>query len=390
MRTLSTSKINAEILFVDDDAKILTSIKRMLHDYSDFWHCHFASRAAEAIEIIEKQHIDLVTADLNMPGQSGFDLLEKFKDNERFSGLPFLILTGDLEHSLKRKVLDLGATDLLVKPVTREDLVARIDNLLHIKFLQDKVKQQKKNLELKVRERTRGLESSRLDLIWRLAKTAELRDAETGNHLVRVAHYSRILATNMDLDGDICERIFQTVLLHDIGKISIPDYILLKPDKLNAQEWKIMQSHCQQGADLLKPDFFPPSLLPDHQVSTEMGLREREYNPFLLMAAEIALCHHEHWDGSGYPAGLSGEAIPLPARICTVADVFDALSTPRAYNVAFSEAEVLSIMRESRGNHFDPEISSCFEKCLSEFRMIRQGFADQKVNPRKGFFYKPM
>lgn len=367
----------AELLFVDDESNVLSAIKRLLHGLPDCWKNHFAGSADEALAVMATAEIDVVIADINMPGKSGFDLLQEVRNSEWGEDLPVLILTGDSESSLKRKALDLGATDLLNKPVSRENLVSRIRNMVRLKSYQDTIKRHNRFLDAKVKERTRELEASRLDLIWRLAKTAECRDTNTGNHILRVAHYCRILAENLGLDSELSERIFQTSPLHDIGKIGIPDSVLLKPGRLNVEERQIIQRHCQLGAELLQKDIFPASMLPESGDGSEGLLSPPSGNPFLGMASEIALCHHEFWNGGGYPHRLSAESIPLAARICAVADVFDALSTSRPYKAALPQAEVERIMREGSGSQFDPEVFFCFEQSLPQFRQIQHAFADQ-------------
>jgi putative two-component system response regulator len=210
-------------------------------------------------------------------------------------------------------------------------------------------------------------------MIVRLAKAAEFRDKETGNHIVRVSHYCRILASNLGLNSDTCEQIFQASPLHDVGKIAIPDSLLLKPGKLDNSEWAIMKKHCQLGAELLQQELTIPLSLGSAE---NPAVIRPNGNPFLAMAADIALNHHEHWNGNGYPNGIAGAAIPLVARICAVADVYDTLSTSRPYKQALDEAEVLMIMRKGNGHQFDPEVFAAFEKSQLEFRQIHQHYKD--------------
>ncbi|MEA3544335.1 MAG: response regulator [Thermodesulfobacteriota bacterium] len=372
------SEAPVELLFVDDEPQVLSGIKRLLHGLPDRWNSHFAMGADEALAIMAAADIDVVISDINMPGKSGFELLQEIRQADWGEDLPVLIVTGDSEYSLKRQALDLGATDLLLKPVSRENLVSRIRNMVRLKSYQDTIKQHNQILDAKVKERTRELEESRLDLIWRLAKTAECRDSNTGNHILRVAHFCRILAENLGLEQKNIERIFQTSPLHDIGKIGIPDSVLLKPGKLTGQERQVIQGHCQLGAELLKQDIFPGSPLREYRDGAEELLSQQNHNPFLTMAADIALCHHEFWNGEGYPAGLSGDAIPLAARICAVADVYDALSSSRPYKGALPEAEVLAIMREGNGRQFDPRVFACFEQSLPQLRQIQQDLVDRR------------
>jgi len=309
-----------------------------------------------------------------MPGKSGFDLLRQLRGQDATSDIPVLIVTGSNQTTLKREALDLGATDLLFKPVEREDLIVRVNNMLRMKHQQDQIKEQNRLLDKKVKERTLELENSHLDLIWRLAKVAECRDQDTGNHILRVASYCRILAQNSGQDKQWCERIFLASPLHDIGKVGIPDRILLKPGKLDDDERQAINEHCRIGVALLQRNILEATgFAPFYDGS---GASRQFYNPVLDMAAEIALNHHERWDGCGYPQCLSGADIPLSARICAIADVFDALSTQRPYKKAFSEQRVLEMMSEDSGRHFDPRLFDVFLSSLDEFRMIRDRLVD--------------
>jgi len=368
--------VKAELLFVDDEPNVLHSLRRIMHRYTPDWNCTYAGSAEEALLIIEGQSVDLVTADISMPGDSGFDLLRHLKKHQFYADLPVLILTGNQDASLKSKALDLGAADLISKPISQQDLLARIRTTLREKKRQEQIKHRNQVLDRAVRERTRELELSRLDLIWRLARAAECHDRNTGNHIVRVAHYSLVLARNLELPEDVCQRIFQASPLHDIGKIGVSDRILLKPGPLDSDERVQIEDHCRMGAALLARESFPLSPFHSAVDNPVETVSEQERNPFLDMAAEIALSHHEHWDGRGYPNGLCGEAIPLSARICAVADVYDALTTARPYKPALEESDVLKIMRSDKGQHFDPDIFDCFEQSLDEFRAIRERFSD--------------
>jgi len=367
--------VSGKILFVDDDPNILRCLKRLLQSHHLEWGLHFAGDVDEALDLLHQYELDLLVSDVSMPGKDGFDLLTAVREDDRTADLPVLMLTGNDAADLKRRSLKLGATDLLNKPIIREDLVARIESMLRIKFHQDQIKQQNAVLEQKVRERTAEIEAARIDLIWRLGKAAEYRDTDTGNHVIRVGHYCRTLAKRYGKDDSFSDMIFLTGPLHDIGKIGIPDRVLLKQGKLDAQEWEIMKRHCRIGARILQQDLSLPSGLDARTNALLSSVRCR--NPFLEAAASIALNHHEWWDGRGYPQGLTGEEIPLEARIAAIADVYDALSSNRPYKPGFPEEKVLRIMQEKRGSHFDPVLFDCFVSCLDHFRDIRNHFADQ-------------
>ena len=367
------------ILFVDDDSNFLDGIRRMLNGHRNRWEMTFVISVDEALKQVESGKVDTIVSDVMLPGKGGFDLLKEMSDLDAARHVPVILMTGAEEREFKRRALDLGATDLLSKPIDPDDLIARLRNALRLKAYQDEIFAHNEILEQKVQERTSALNASRLDLIWRLAKIAEFRDEDTGNHILRVGSFSRVLAETLGLSCDRADMLFLTSPLHDIGKIGIPDKILLKPGKLNPQEWTTMKQHCVLGAQILRHDawLLPPSLVADMQ-----GLRpgaDEADNPLLKMASTIALTHHEWWDGTGYPKGLSGEAIPLEARIVAVADVYDALFSVRPYKAAFPEEMVLSIMKQKVGKHFDPEVYDAFAKSIERLTAIRIKLADHIV-----------
>ncbi|OQX18011.1 MAG: hypothetical protein BWK76_08890 [Desulfobulbaceae bacterium A2] len=359
------------LLFVDDEPLILRVIERLLRQRQAPWHCLFASGVDEALAILAREPVDAVISDIMMPGRDGFDLLSSLRNDPKFQDLPVVILTGLNDPGLKSRALDLGATDLLNKPMEPDDLMSRLRSVLRLKRCQDDIKRQNAQLESLVRQRTAALAATRLDIIWRLGKAAEFRSEETGNHVIRVGYYSKLLAERLGLPRDEVETIFHTSPLHDLGKIGIPDRILLKPAALDPEEWALMQSHCTIGQDLLSQQ----ASLPFGDDDLGLVLRQ-EHNPFLVLAAAIAGGHHERWDGNGYPAGLRGEAIPLAARIVAVSDVFDALGSRRVYKKSFAADEVLDIMRQYNGTHFDPAVFAAFEKALATFNEIRHHYDD--------------
>ncbi|MFT4540422.1 MAG: putative two-component system response regulator [Planctomycetota bacterium] len=366
------------ILFVDDERNLLAGLARLLRDMRREWDMDFATSAEKALEFLQASDYDAVISDINMPIMDGFDLLRQIRADERTADIPVVILTGNAERSLKRRALDLGATDLLNKPADREELVARIKSVLRLKAYQDRIKLDKDTLEIRVRERTAELERSRIEMIWRLGKAGEFRDSDTGNHVVRVGYYSLELANTLGLDRAFARRLFITAPLHDIGKIGTPDSILLKPGKLTPDEWIIMKQHTLIGAEILKNNMIGSrqSEVLGEIFSSSSGGALPEGGHLTEMSASIALNHHERWDGGGYPSGLIGEEIPVEARITTLADVYDALSSKRPYKKAFPEDEVFSIMREGVGTQFDPEAFAAFERSKAAFREIASELAD--------------
>jgi len=363
--------VKKKLLFVDDEPHFLAGIRRMLRTQRDQWDMEFVHSVDAAFARACEGDLDVVVSDIQMPGKDGFDLLRLFAGDPRTEEVPVIILTGNAEEGLKRKALELGAADLLNKPVRAPDLLARLRSTLRLKAYQDEIKAQNAVLDLRVRERTVELEASRLDILFRLGKAAEFRDEETGNHVLRVGRYCQALARRLDLGEDLAEMLLYTAPLHDIGKIGVPDRVLLKPGKLDADEWALMQRHCEIGASLLLES---PAGLESYlawRVRDTEAARNPLRNPILEHAARIALAHHEKWDGQGYPRGLAGEAIPIEARITAVADVYDALRSDRPYKRAFPEAKAFEIICSEAGTHFDPGVCAAFEAVREAFDAIR-------------------
>jgi putative two-component system response regulator len=368
--------MKSRILFVDDEPAILRVFGRILRDQAKMWDMHFALSVDEALEKIVGTKFDAVVSDISMPGKDGFALLSALSASDRTRDIPVIILTGNTENDLKRRALDQGATDLLNKPVDPEDLRARIRSVLRLKSYQDLLKNQNAFLEEKVRERTAELESSRLDIIGRLAKAGEYRDEDTGNHVVRVGFCCRAIAEALAMDDGFIDLISVTSPLHDIGKIGIPDHILLKPGKLTPEERRTMERHCEIGAGILQKEPKGFRLYAQLLGGDLIDAYPKSENPFLKMASSIAMGHHERWDGKGYPRGLRGEEIPLEARIAAVTDVYDALGSKRPYKPAYPEEQVRAIMGGEVGRHFDPYVFAAFQKATDEIRSIRSQFPD--------------
>ncbi|HED63996.1 MAG TPA: response regulator, partial [Planctomycetes bacterium] len=359
----------------DDEQRLLDSTRRILRSKRSEWDMVFANSVDAALEVLEERPVDAIVSDINMPEKDGFDLIRAVRDRSDWVTIPIVILTGNAENDLKRRALELGATDLLNKPVHREDLIARLGNVIRVKEYQDEIRRHNETLEELVRERTAQLEASQAELIWRLGRAGEFRDTDTGMHVVRVGFYSRELAAQLGTDEEFQRMVFMTAPLHDLGKIGIPDGILLKPGKLNEEDWVTMRMHARMGADILRNDIFQRGALTRLAIGAHMPIPEVE-NPFTAMAARIAEGHHERWDGTGYPDGVAGEDIPLEARIVSLADVYDALGSSRPYKDPFSDEEILEIIRAGRGSQFDPAVVDAFEACLPKLQAIRAEFAD--------------
>lgn len=358
------------ILFVDDDQHFREGLRLTLRPYRKEWEIAFAESVDDALAQAREHPPDVVVSDVNMPRRSGLDLLAELKLDPKLKDLPVIILTGNAELDLKRRALDLGAADLLNKPFQREDLFARLRSAIRLKDYEDQLRNHNERLEKAVRDRTRDLELSRRQILWRLAKAGEFRDLETGNHVARVACASHLVAQAMDLDMELTEAILLTSPLHDIGKIGVPDRILLKPGRLTAEERRVMQQHCEIGAAILleQPSgfgMFSTTFFADD------GRSSAHAELLLNTASEICLSHHEHWDGGGYPDGIEGDDIPVSGRIVAIVDVYDALRSARPYKEAFSIEHSLDIISSSRGTQFDPGVCDVFVEIQDEIEAMR-------------------
>lgn len=360
-----------KILFVDDQPQFLDVIRRMLRKQQEVWDIRFALSVDEALEEMDKTSFDVVISDARMPDKDGFQLLRTLREFKKTRDVPVIILTGDGEPTLKRNALDLGATDLLNKPINLEDLLARIRSVLQLKSYQDQLKAQNEILENRVRERTSDLEESRREILWRLAKAGEYRDDDTGEHVARVACYCRAIAQELGMGRDFVDMIFLTSPLHDIGKIGVPDEILLKRGKLTPNERTIVERHSALGADILSEKSMAMAAWLAWQEGSPPSNHARNENPLLKMASSIAMTHHERWDGAGYPQGSAGKDIPIESRIVALSDVYDALGSVRPYKPAYPEDKVLAIMQDEAGRHFDPEVFTAFERVIEELRSMR-------------------
>jgi putative two-component system response regulator len=289
-----------------------------------------------------------------MPGFNGFDVMNALRALEKESYLPILVLTAQLDNETRLKAIKAGAKDFVHKPFIMEEMLARINNLLEVRMLHNSARSEKQSLETQVVERSQELRQYQVEIIHRLARAAEYRDNETGMHVIRISKLCERLSRGLELSDHECHLIRHASPMHDIGKIGIPDHILLKPGRLTPEEWAIMKTHSDIGALILSGS-------------------ESE---FLQMAEIIAGSHHERWDGRGYPKGLKGEEIPLVSRIVMVCDVFDALTSDRPYKKAWSVESTVAEMENQSGKLFDPHILHVFMTLLPEMTAITQQFSD--------------
>jgi len=360
------------ILFVDDEPAVLRGLQRSLWELEDDWDMEFCDSASAALASIEACMPDVLISDHNMPGMTGLEMLKHLRTRPEWDAMQVVFLTGNNDQTLKRQALESGANDLLNKPVITEDLVVRIKSCLTLKSAQDQLRRHNELLEEQVRERTKQLEAAQFEIVYRLAKATELRDAETGNHNLRVAYVSRIIARRLGCDSTFQLQLFLAAMLHDIGKLGIADAILLKPGKLTPEEFIDMQRHSEVGSTLLSAQLHIPD-----EVRHEFGLHELQSSPFIQMAAQVAREHHERFDGTGYPAQLLEEEIALAARIVAVADVYDALLSRRPYKEPHTVASAISIIQDGSGNHFDPRVVYAFMNALGEIQDVYGHLQDQ-------------
>jgi putative two-component system response regulator len=365
----------SRILIVDDEPLNIEVVRSYL-EMEGYRHIAATESAAETLPLIGRFRPDLILLDIHMPEVSGLDILRVIRADRATATIPVVILTATSTNQTKLEALQYGATDLLSKPLHEGELLARIRNVLTAKAYQDQLCRYSEELERAVRRRTAELEASRREVIQCLARAAEFRDDDTGQHILRVGRYARIIGDELGLSEAQLDILEPAAQLHDVGKIGIPDAVLLKPGKLTAVEYELMQKHCGFGKKIV--DCVPERDAKILRGHTELGARIMDVgrSPVLEVAKRIALTHHERWDGSGYPLGLSGEDIPLEGRITAVADVFDALKSPRSYKAAFSLDKCLQILEDGRGTQFDPAVLDAFFARRNEIVQVQLDLAD--------------
>ena len=320
------------LLLVDDEPLNLQVLRHILQDD---YQLLFARDGEKALELAHAEQPHLILLDVMMPGISGFDVCRSLKCDARTAAIPVIFVTALGDTSDEATGFAAGGVDYITKPVRAPIVQARVRT--HLSLV-----------------RVEELRASRLEIIRRLGRAAEYKDNETGLHVLRMSHFSHRLALAAGFDEYSADELLHAAPMHDIGKIGIPDAILRKPDKLDAEELKLMRRHAEIGAEIIGEH---PSTL-------------------LAMARLIALCHHEKWDGSGYPRGLAGEDIPIEARIVAIADVFDALTSARPYKPAWPVEDAVAFLRGESGRHFDPHLVDLFIDCLPDMLAIRDRWAE--------------
>lgn len=335
---MPAAMLASRVLIIDDNESVLHVLTRLLQQ-TGLSAIEATTDPAEGLVLFDSFNPDLVVLDLHMPGMDGFEVLERLRDRAPDGApVPVVMLTGDQDHSHRTRALGLGASDFLVKPFDATEAALRVRGLLQARCLQRRLALQNQELEARVAERTRELEASQLEMLQRLADAAELRDDDTGHHTQRVGRLAGRLARVLGLEDGRATLLTRAAPLHDIGKIGVSDAILRKPGKLTDEEYREMKTHAAVGARILA------------------GGRSE----LIRMAERIAHFHHERWDGAGYPEGLSGEQIPLEARIVAVVDFFDALTHDRPYRGAVPVERTLEMIRAASGSHFDPAVAEAF------------------------------
>lgn len=368
----SNQAASTTIAIVDDEPTTIMLVKKYLREagYQNFIEI---TDETQAVATIESENPDLVMLDIHMPKICGLEVLEQLRNGSAAASVPVLIFTSDRKSEAKVNALNLGANDFIQKPLDPSELLARVRNTILAKARLDDLADHSSRLEHEVQIRTTELAASRREAIQCLARAAELKDDQTGQHVLRVGRYARIIAQALDFSIERAEWIELAAQLHDVGKIGIPDSLLRKKGPLNDAEYELIKTHCREGNRIIRDQ--PLITDPSINSHTQLGMEVFDdcNSPIMRMAAVIACTHHEKWDGSGYPNGLSGTGIPIEGRIAAVADVFDALSTERPYKLAFPLDECFRILEEGRGTHFDPDILDAFLKRKSE---IIQTFFD--------------
>ncbi len=333
-----------KILLVDDEPMNLHLLKRIL---SDRYTPIFAKNGPEALDRAVRNAPDLILLDVMMPGMDGYAVCEQLKGDARTAQIPVIFVSAMNDVADEARGFEAGAVDYISKPVSPPIVFARVKTHLALR-------DQNRVLEEMVRERTGELRQTRLDIIHRLGRAAEFRDNETGYHVIRMSHCCHLLAEKAGLDEEDCHTILHASPMHDVGKIGVPDRILLKPGPLEPHEWERLKKHPEFRAQIIA----------------------RHDTALLRMAATIALSHHEKWDGSGYPQGLAEEEIPIHGRITAVADVFDALTSERPYKKPWPVEDAFDFVRDQAGRHFDPKLAELFLSARAEVMAIRKRWSD--------------
>lgn len=354
------------ILVVDDTPDNITLLCSLLGEQ---YRNKVATNGAKALKIARSEpRPDLILLDIMMPEIDGYEVCRQLKADPATRHIPIIFLTAKTQEGDETKGFELGAVDYITKPIIPPILMARVHTHLALQDARKFLERQNEVLEEQVEQRTRQLAALQDAIIIAMASLAETRDNDTGHHIRRTQHYVRELAIVLrrdtiyagEIDDKFISTLYKTAPLHDIGKVGVPDRILLKPGRLSPEEFEEMKRHTLYGRDAI--------------IAAEKSMEAPE--SFLLTARDIAYCHHEKWDGSGYPQGLAGESIPLAARLMAIADVYDALITKRIYKDAMPHEEAVKVIEAGSGTHFDPSVVKAFSEIKSRFAAIAEEFGE--------------
>jgi len=356
------------VMIVDDTPENITLMNGLL---KDLYRTRIANNGERALKAAVVEPLpDLILLDIMMPDMDGYEVCRRLKADSRTADIPVIFLTAKTEIEDEQRGFDAGAVDYITKPISPPIVLARVKTQLALKAAADFLRDQNAYLESEVTKRTHEVQVIQDVTIMAMASLAETRDNETGNHIRRTQNYVRALATKLqahpkfaaELDDDLVEMLYKSAPLHDIGKVGIPDSILLKPGKLTTEEFEVMKTHTTLGRNAI--------IAAENLIDAP--------STFLRLAREIAHYHQEKWDGSGYPEGLSGDRIPLSARLMAVADVYDALISRRVYKPPFPHEKAVAIISEGRGTHFDADLVDAFLEIAGEFHAIAERYADSE------------
>jgi putative two-component system response regulator len=346
---------NAAVVLVDDTPANLRLLESSMKAFG-LRNVRAFSDSAAALDWLQSMAWDLLVLDLDMPTPNGFDILKALEDRDR-SASPIIVVSALSRPEDRRKGLSLGANDYICKPLDLPELLLRVRNSLALSIATQSLRTERDQLDQAVLARTAQLRDSYQSIIGMLSRAAGYRENETERHVMRIGEYAALIARAIGLTEEQCENMRLAMPMHDIGKIGIPEEILKKSGPFTPEQREIMQHHARIGYHILN---------------------DSKATPLTLLAAEIALFHHEHWDGQGYPQGLKGEDIPLSGRIAAICDVYDALRSARPYKTAWSAEETLAFFRERSGSHFDPHLVHVFERIFDQLEGIQSSLVDEE------------